>query len=79
MFVVNFNRCKNGNFWMKIVTFLLIFAQNIDRGYTLELPHLGEFQQYMFRQKYLCKSPFYYINVGCTGVYHTRTCYNDDH
>ena len=31
--------CKNGNFQMKHYDILHIFAQNIDRGYTLELPH----------------------------------------
>ena len=28
-----------GNFQMKIFDIFLIFAQNIDCGYTLELPH----------------------------------------
>ena len=33
-----FHGCKNDNFQMKKVDFFLIFAQNIDRGYTLEPP-----------------------------------------
>ena len=34
-----FHGCKNGNFQMKkCVVFFLIFAQNMDRGYTLEPP-----------------------------------------
>ena len=31
--------CKNGYFQMKNLDIFLIFAQNIDRGYTLEPPH----------------------------------------
>ena len=33
-----FQGCKNGNMQMKKCDIFLIFAQNIDRGYTLELP-----------------------------------------
>ena len=33
-----FHGCKNDNFQMKKVDNFLIFAQNIDRGYTLEPP-----------------------------------------
>ena len=35
---VIFHGCKNDNFQMKNCDIFLIFAQNIDRGYTLELP-----------------------------------------
>ena len=31
-----FHSCKNNNFHMKNCDIFLIFAQNIDRGYTLE-------------------------------------------
>ena len=34
-----FHGCKNDKFQMKICDFFLIFAQNIDCGYTLEPPH----------------------------------------
>ena len=34
-----FHGCKNGNFHMKKIEIFLIFAQNIDRWYTLEPPH----------------------------------------
>ena len=34
-----FHGCKNDNFQMKKVDNFLIFAQNIDSGYTLEPPH----------------------------------------
>ena len=33
-----FHGCKNDNFQMKIFDSFLIFAQNIDCGYTLEPP-----------------------------------------
>ena len=33
-----FHGCKNGNFQMKKCDIFLIFAQNIDRWYTLEPP-----------------------------------------
>ena len=54
-----------------------ISAQNIDCGYSLELPLLGssnEYPQYMFLNRnkknnvYLCKPQFYYIKVGHKGV-----------
>ena len=35
---INFYGCKNDNFQMKNCDIFLIFAQNIDRGYTLEPP-----------------------------------------
>ena len=56
---------KNVNFQMKNCDIFLIFAQNIDCGYTLEPPD--------------CKPQFYYIyvKVGCKGVYITRTHYPD--
>ena len=43
--------CKNENFIRKIVDIFLIFAQNIDCGYTLEPPRRGgtnEYPQSMF-------------------------------
>ena len=54
-----------------------IFAQNIDCGYSLELPRRGgsnEYPQSMFLSKnkknnvYPCKPQFYYIKVGFKGV-----------
>ena len=33
-----FHGCKNGNFQMEKCDYFLIFAQNIDCGYTLEPP-----------------------------------------
>ena len=70
---------------MKNCDVFLIFAQNIDCGYTLEPPHCGgsnEYPQSMFWRKnkkkvYSCKPQFYYIKVGCKGVFVTRTCFHD--
>ena len=54
-----------------------ISAQNIDCGYSLELPHRGssnEYPQSMFLSRYKknnvnpCKPQFYYIEVGFKGV-----------
>ena len=45
---------KNGNFQPKIFDIFLIFAQNIDCGYTLEPPRRGgsnEYPQSMFWSK----------------------------
>ena len=72
---------------MKIFDIFLIFAQNIDCGYTLEPPQRGgsnEYPQSMFWSKnkkkyvYPSKPHFFYIKVGCKGVFITRTCYPDD-
>ena len=38
--------CKNDNFQMKNCDIFLIFAQNIDRGYTLEPPQWGGSNEY---------------------------------
>ena len=54
-----------------------ISAQNIDCGYSLELPYRGssnEYPQSMFlsrnKKKYIypCKPQFYYTKVGLKGV-----------
>ena len=80
-----FHACKNDKFHLNIFDYFLIFAQNIECGYSLEPPQSvgsNEYQQSMFWSKnkkkiYLCKPQFYYIKVGCKGVYITRTCYHD--
>ena len=66
---------------MKNCDIFLIFAQNIDCGYTLE-PVLTTTHNLCFRAKikknvYPCKPQFYYTEVGCKGVYITRTCFHD--
>ena len=54
-----------------------VSAQNIDCGYSLELPHRSgsnEYPQSMFLSRtkennvYPCKPQFYYIKVGFKGV-----------
>ena len=39
-YIAIFHGCKNDNFQMKIFDIFLIFAQNIDCGYTLEPPQI---------------------------------------
>ena len=49
-----FHGCKNVNFQMIFLNTFLIFAQNIDCGYTLEPPQWGgsnEYPQSMFWSK----------------------------
>ena len=66
---------------MKIVNNFLNFAQNIDCGYTLEPPltstHDLCFGAKIRKNVYPCKPQFYYIKVGCKGVFVTRTCFRD--
>ena len=68
---------KNENFLIKNSDFLPISAQNIDCGYSLELPRRGGSNEYpqsifLIRNKknnvYPFKSQFYYIKVGFKGV-----------
>ena len=40
---------KNENFQQKMFDILLIFAQNIDRGYTLEPPRLKYMYLFVYR------------------------------
>ena len=79
-YTVIFHSCKNDNFQMKNSDIFLIFAQNIDSEYTLAV--LTSTHDLCFRAKiiffvYTCKPQFYYIKVGCKGVYIIRTCYPD--
>ena len=49
-----FHGCNNVHFQMKFFNIFLIFAQNIDCGYTSELPQQGgsnEYPQSMFWSK----------------------------
>ena len=67
---------KTANFQIKNSGIFLIFAQNIDCGYSLELPQRGgsnEYPQSMFLSRnkknnvYPYKPQFYYIKVGFKG------------
>ena len=68
---------KNWKFSDKKLYIFHISAQNIDCGYSLELPRRGspnEYPQSMFLSRnkknkvYPCKPQFYYIKVGFKGV-----------
>ena len=68
---------KNENFHMKNSCSFHISAQNIDYGYSLELPKRGGSNEYpnsvfLSRNKknniYPCKLQFYYMKVGYKGV-----------
>ena len=68
---------KNGNFSHKKFWYFHVSAQNIDCGYSLELPRRGgsnEYPQSMFLSRnnknnvYPWKPQFYYIKVGFKGV-----------
>ena len=50
-YAVIFKGCKNGNFQMKNCDIFLIFAQNIDSGYTLEQAVLTSTHNLCFRAK----------------------------
>ena len=75
--------CKNENFQRKICDIFLIFAKNIDCGYTLE-PGKAVLTSFWIKNKkknthtYPCKPQFYYIKVWYKGVYISRTCIPDE-
>ena len=76
MYIENFTT-QNWKFSDKNSGIFHISAQNIDCGYSLELPHRGnsnEHPQAIFSSRnkknnvYPCKPQFYYIKVGFKGV-----------
>ena len=71
-YIAIFHGCKNVKFQMKNYNIFLIFAQNIDCGYTLE-PMRAKIR----KNVYPCTPQFYYIKVGCKGVFLSRTCFRD--
>ena len=75
-----FHGCKNVHFQMKIFNMFFLF-QNIDCGYSEAV--LASTQNLCFGAKirnkvYPCEPQFYYIKVGCKGVFVTRTCFRDE-
>ena len=70
-YTVIFDSCKNDNFQMKNCDMFLIFAQNIDCGYSVRR-FLQEYPQSMFRAKIRIHvhvfPQFYYIKVGVKGL-----------
>ena len=81
LYTTIFHGCKKDNFQMKNCDVFLIFAQNIDCGYTLEPPltstHNLCFRAKIRKNEYPCKPQFDYIKMGCKGVYISRTFYSD--
>ena len=76
-----FHGYKSNNFQMKNCVIFLIFAQNIDRGYTeavLTSTHDLCFRVKIRKNVHPCKPQLFFIKVGCKGVYITRTCLHDD-
>ena len=73
-----FHGCKNDHFQMNVLNIFLIFAQNIDSEAVLTSTHNQCFGAKIRKIVYLCKPQFYYIKVGCKGVFVTRTCFRDE-
>ena len=69
-YTVIFDSCKNANFQMKNCDIFLIFAQNIDCGYSVRR-FLQEYPQSMFRAKnkntFTCISQVLLYKSGCKG------------
>ena len=70
---------------MNFFNIFLIFAQNIDCGYTLEPHHWGVLTSThnlclgaKIKKVYPCKPQFYYIKVGCKGVFVTRLEHDEE-
>ena len=71
-----FHGCKNVHFLMKIFKFFLTFAQNIEA--VLTSTHNLCFRAKIRKNVYPCKPQFYYMKVGCKGIFITRTCFRDE-
>ena len=76
-----FSPCKNGYFQMQKCDIFLIFAQNIDRGYSLEPPHWGGsnvYPRFMFWEKirkyYIFSPKNYHFYSHEILQYIARTC-----
>ena len=77
-YTVIFKVVKNENFQWKYFDIFLIFAQNIDCGYTLEPPRRGgsnEYPQFMFwsknrKNRYTPAYPSFAIENGVQGDIH---------
>ena len=72
----------NDNFQMKYCESFLNFVQNIDCGYTLELPltspHILRLRASLRKKNvYPCKPQLYYMKWDVMGVNITETCLQD--
>ena len=63
--ILRFFVCKNEKFHWKIFDIFYIFAQNIDCGYTLELPRRGGSNEY-FQSIFLIKNRYTPVNASFT-------------
>ena len=68
---------KNENFQQKMFYIFLIFAQNIDCGYSLEPPQLC-FGAKIRKIGIPLHTPVLLYKSGVQGVYITRTCFRDE-
>ena len=62
-----FHSCKNVHFQMKIVKIFFIFASTHNQCFGAKIR----------KNVYPSKPQFYYIKVGCKGMFVTRTCFRD--
>ena len=62
---------------MKNLNIFLIFAQNKDRGYSLEHEHPRSMFWSKIRKMYTPVNPSFNIKSGVQGVYITCKCYPD--
>ena len=67
-----FHGCKNYNFQMKNCDVFLILNEAV-----LTSTHNLCFRAKIRNKVYPCKPQFYFIKVGCKGVFITRTCLHD--
>ena len=58
--------------------FFLIFAQNIDCGYTLEPPRRGASNEYPQNRYTPANTTFTILKWGLMGVFIARTCFPDE-
>ena len=77
-----FHVCKNDNFQMFFLYFSYFSSKhrlwvNVSEA-VLSRTHNLCFGAKIRKNVYPCKPQFYYIKVGCKGVFVTRTCFRDD-
>ena len=82
-----FHSCKNVHFQMICLIYfscfyskhwLWVHVRTAFSEAVLTSTHDLCFGAKIRKNVYPCKSQFYYIKVGCKGVFITRTCYPDD-
>ena len=82
-YTVIFHGCKNVHFQMIYFLFLLktlIVGTRNNRLIEAVLTNTHNlcFGAKIRKKVYPCKPQFYYIRLGCKGVFVTRTCFRDD-